>query len=900
MAVSDTNIQIQYANFSLGPQIGTFATIDTSNPATTQMLIKNNTGGLVASYFCDTNLTVDVTGLEYIGPSVTNPFTGATFFSFQRYSSSHIVIRRWELDADNSILELVDSISKTDAGVYSYDCNAFAVEHYLRSFDGDASPVPPHTNEIRINSKANISAGDEIWLGPSTDTDNVGAVEKLIVDSTYTDGLGDHWVVFTTDFTYEYVSGDDIWFAKNIYLFSDTFNGDSSVGAVYKLNAYTGANSGYANSNIFRFATAAAWNDYYNLPSFVRDNTIYHISPSLGYVIYRRHECWTNVEDDLVTLIPVVDLIFDDTEVFKLQDKVTYYSDDGGTLQTASWGEYNYHSDSQIPYSNSLKIWRFGGVARADSNIAPAGSQFNLACLLVDQRGFPVSGKEVQFYSDDPGESWNPADAKVTTDSDGYGELIFTSGSTTEDHIEISARAAGGDASVLGSQYIWCFMPIISKYEIEITQGPDSSPDDYEGIIHQFDDDFDTGPDRYEVRQIDDEFIFTTGTGDVYGHIKQLLKFDNPGGNWIGESRPGGQKRTIRQLQNFSSEVNPQQWDATSSGVGLGSPPSHYRVRAVDHRFRQIVDLDSEIRTSQLYQAHHRNEYLSTEESIDQFIFILEVSPAWYSVKNPIVQDIYLRITPFAYDLNQSTFIMRVKNDWVRNGNIYSTGWKNVTGQCTISTFGAPLGLEISYDPAPDTWEYNSRVWVWIQVYDEDPADPNLMDVVYWWSVIDDYSAPTITNQYPTPYAEDVNVDTSIRFDVLDSGYGVDPDSIALTIEGSLVSPLSMQVITNGYRVTYNPPSDFFYGQQVEIAIEAEDLNDNLVHDVYYFTIAESDGPYFHGAFPRKCAEGIIVDSKVSLQIYGVDHGIDTDSIIVKIDRKNREIKMIPIIYRLS
>jgi hypothetical protein len=210
------------------------------------------------------------------------------------------------------------------------------------------------------------------------------------------------------------------------------------------------------------------------------------------------------------------------------------------------------------------------------------------------------------------------------------------------------------------------------------------------------------------------------------------------------------------------------------------------------------------------------------------------------------------------------------------------------------------LGLQIEYDPAPDTWEYNSRVYVWIQVYDQDPVSPNLMDVVYWWTVIDDYNAPTITNQYPTPYSENVNVDTNIQFDVLDSGYGVDQDSIQLTIEGSLVSPLSFETITNGYRVTYNPPSDFFYGQQVEIAIEAEDLNDNLAHDVYNFTVAESDGPYFHGAFPRKCAEGIIVDSKVMLQIYGIDHGIDTDSIIVKIDRKNREIKMIPIIYRLS
>jgi len=432
-------------------------------------------------------------------------------------------------------------------------------------------------------------------------------------------------------------------------------------------------------------------------------------------------------------------------------------------------------------------------------------------------------------------------------------------------------------------------MPIISMYELE-SEGP--------VLIHQFDDDFDT--ERYAIKQIDDEFVFSTGVGDVYGHIKQLLKFNNPGGHWVGGAPPSGDKRLIRQLQNFVSEVKPHQWDATSNGIALGTPPSHYRVREVDHRFRQIEELDSEMRMSQLRQAHHRSDYLSTEETLDQFIFIVEVLPPWYSIKNPIVQDIFLRISPFAYDLSQSTFIMRVKNDWTRDGNLYTTGWKNVTSSCVITTFGSPLGLQIEYDPAPDTWEYNSRVWVWFQVYDTDPAGANLMDVMYWWYVIDDYRAPTITNQYPQPFSTNVNIDTNIQFDVLDTGYGVDSASVALTIEGSLVEPLNFDVITDGYRVTYNPPSDFFYGQQVEIAIQVEDLNDNLAHDTYFFSTGESDGPFFHGAFPRKCAEGIIIDSKVMLQVYGIDHGIDTGSILVKIDRKTREIEIRPIIYRLS
>jgi len=884
MAISDTNVQMAYQNFSLGPQLGTFATLDTSNPTNSRLLIKNNTGALVASYDCSSNLTVDVTGLEYTGArNQIAAFDGATFFTFQRYTSSKIVIRRWEIDTGALLLRQKDTIVKTDVGVFGYDCNAFAVEHWQRTFAADAA----NDNKLEINSLQNIDPGDRLWLGPSSDTDNPGVVEEMTVDYTTTDGLGQHWVYFTADFNYEYVNGDPITFAKYIYVFTDHHPGDDR-GAIYKLDAYTGANINYAVDNIFRLVTGASWNDYYSVPTIFRDNMLLHISPSLGYVIIRAQNCWTNVEDDLVTLIPAVDLIFDDTEIFKLQEKVSYFSDDDGTVTTASWSDYNYHKDTHIQYSNSLKIWMIAG--HEAGNIAAAGSQIDIACILTSQYGFPVAGKEIQFYSDDPGGSWNPADGKVTTDANGYAELIFTLGINTSGHVEISARAPGGSAAVLGSQYIWCRMPIISMYDFTAEQAGDA------GLIHQFDDDFDTGPDRYMVKQVDDDYQFTTGQ---FGHIKQLLKFDNPGGNWVGTSRPGGTKRLIRQLQNFQSQVKPFQWDATSDGFTLGPPASHYRVREVGHYLRQLEELDSEIRISQLYQAFHIDEYLNTDETIDQFIFIIEVIPAWYSEKNPIVQDIFIRISPFAYDLNQSTFIMRVKNDWTRDGNLYTTGWKDVTNECVITPFGAPLGLQIEYDPAPDTWEYNSRVWVWFEVYDSDPT-PNLMDVMYWWYVIDDFRQPTITNQYPVPFATDVNIDTYIQFDVLDTGYGVDPDSITLTIEGSIVEPLTLTVITDGYRVRYDPPVNFFYGQKVEITIEAQDLNDNVARDSYYFTTGVSEGPWFHGAFPRKCAEGIIIDSIVMLQVYGLDHGIDTSSILVKIDRKTREIEMRPIIYRLS
>jgi hypothetical protein len=857
---------------------------------------------------------VDVTGLEYVGAKdLIAPFDGATFFTFQRYSSTQVVIRRWELDTGSLSLRLRDVISKTNIGVYKYDCNAFAVEHWRRTFAADAESVPPHTNEIQINSLNNIASGDILWLGPSTDTDNVGAVEDRVVDTAYTDGIGNHWVRFTTDFTYQYVSGDPITFAKYIYLFTDLHEVDGR-GAIYKLDAYSGSNINYAVSNTFRLVTAAAWNDYYNSPTIARDNMLFHIRTAVGYVINRAHDCWLNYEDDHVTLIPMRDLLIDGTEVFKLQEKQTTQDNDG-VLTTTTWSEYNYQKDTQSAYSNSLIIWVTAGTLTAESNIVLAGSKIKLACRLIDQRGFPIAGlgvENVTFYSDEVAGEFDPLDGKVETDLDGYAELYYTLGLTANGTIEISGRALGSDAANSGGLYIWCRMNLYALYEFETDDSSDF------GLIHQIAEEFSystgdpTDPQDIPfgaITQLSDDFTFDTGSGPhPYKHIRQHLKFTNPGGDWVGATMPTSDTTLLRQILALSSDYYIQQWSATSDVADvLGPPPCHPNLdpayRPADFlgmAIRQLEDFDSEYGLDQLRQAFHESAWLSTDETLNQFIFIVEVVPAWYSIKNPIIQYIYIKISPYAYDLDPNTFVMRVKNTWIRNNVNRSTGWKNVTSDCTITTYGSPIGLEVNYDPAPDTWEYNSRVYVWIQVYDTDPSGANLMDFVYWWDVIDDYRAPTITNQYPAPLSTNVDVDTYIQFDVLDSGLGIDQASIRLTVEGNLAEPLTYSVIANGYRVRYTPAADFFYDQRVELTMEVSDLNDNFAHDSYYFDTGSSSGPWFHGAFPRKCAEGIIIDSKVMLQVYGIDHGINTGTIVVKIDRKTREIEMVPIIYRLS
>lgn len=872
MALNDPNVQVAYPNISLGPQLGTYATMTWDN-----LIIKNNTGAIVATYSLSSNLTVDVVGLEYVSArDQTSAFDGATFFSLQHYSDTRAVIRRWEINTSSQSLDLKNTIIKNSGAFYQYDSNAFAVEHYERSFAAST----PSDNKLRINSLYRISSGDKLLLGPSTDTDNPGEVELMTVDYTYTDGGGNKWVVFTSNFSYEYVSSDPITFYKYIYIFTNDHQPDGR-GAVYRIDADTGVESESNQGVVFQDVTSAAWSDYFGLPVFTRYNHIFYLNHLIGYVIYRSHNCWLNIEDDHVTVIPMVDIVLDDVSIDKLQGKITLQND-SGDLGTTVWSEYNLHSDTVLPYSNILSIW-VDGDTEAQRSILLPNETVALEARLENQYGFPLNSVEVSFFvNGDPGGAFNPADGKVTTDTNGYARITYTTGINATGTINFTARVPGADGNS-GGAYIWGGVDVYIIEDVTDQRRLSQVPTTYSASAHM-------------VKQISSTFAHDNPSG--FAHIRQLKTLKNP--------RTGSDKRTIRQLQNFQSSRPLQTWFASGDGGGLGYPLVYPRTEGDTEldppflRFRQLEEFESTMFFSQLYQAHHEADPLSTTVGLDQFFFVIEAIPPWYSEKNPIVQYIYLRITPFAYDLDQSSFRILVRNTWTRGGTNYDTGWSDVTGDSTITTFGSPLGLQINYDPDPNTWEYDSRVWVRFYVYDTDPGGGNLMDVTYWFDIIPDFRGPTIQNHSPARYESNVERDTNVSFDVVDYGVGVDPDALEVSFDGVIVEPWTATTISGGYHFEYNPPEDFYYEKEVSVTIDAYDLNGNRTHETYYFTVGESSGPWYHGAYPLKCAEGIVHDSRVELQLYAIDHGIDTTTILVKVDRENREFVMYPIVYRLS
>jgi len=876
MALSDPNVQITYPNVSLGAQLGTYATMTWND-----LVIKNNTGAIVATYNLSSNLTVDVVGLEYVSArDQLSTFDGATFFSLQHYSDTRAVIRRWEINNSSQSLDLKNTIIKDSVAAYKYNCQAFAVEHHERSVAVSTSS----DNKLRINSLSRISSGDKLLLGPSTDTDNPGETELMTVDYTYTDGGGNKWVVFTADFNYEYVAGDPITFYKYIYTFTNDHTVDGR-GAIYRLHPETGAPSESNQGIVFQDVSAAAWSNFYGMPVIARYNHLFYINHLLGYVVYRSHNCWQNIEDDLYTVTPIVDLVIDDNEINRLQNKITL-QDGSGNPSTTTWSEYNFHDDTALQYSCTLGIWG-DGYTEIERRLLKKNETVALEARLKSQYGFPLVGYTVYFSSDDVSGEFNPITGQAVTDNQGFARVTYNTGISPAQTINITAYTTGGDGNFgddPNSDRVFAELKLFTVSDIEY-----ETPK-----IKQISTTY--SMQAYMIKQVSSTFSHNNTSN--FGHIKQIVNVRNP--------QIGSNKKTIKQLQSFQSSKPIQTWFASGDGGGLGYPLVYPRTEGGAEldppflRFRQIEEFNSTMRFSQLYQAHHEADMLSTTEGIDQFFFVIEAVPPWYSEKNPTVQTIYLRISPFAFDLQQSTFHILVRNTWTRGTTNYDTGWSDVTSECTITPFGSPLGLTIYYNPAPNTWEYDSRVWVRFYVYDSDPSGNNLMDVTYWFDIIPDYRGPEIINHYPERYASNVEVDTNIRFDVVDYGAGVDPDALEVSIEGVLVEPWTATTISGGYRFEHNPSTDFYYGQEVSITIDAYDLNGNNTHQTYYFTVGESSGPWYHGAYPLKCAEGVVHDSEIMLQLYAIDHGINTTTILVKVDRENREFIMYPIVYRLS
>jgi hypothetical protein len=883
------NIQVNYKNFCIAPTAGHFASVDDVNDL---LVLKNSSGDLIHNYSLNTGVS-EIKSIEYPGPrglglSQSQLGTDLPFFTLEHNSSTQCTIREWRLDATGSTLDLENTIIKNSSGSYYFDCYDMAVEYYHTDFD---TPTATGIGKIQLSSYSNLEIGDRVLLGPSGDVTNQFATEWAEITSisggwAYIDSLTSPG---TTPPLYEYASSDDVSFVKYIYLFSNIgYGNDISKGCLYKLNPYDGTIIEYYNSAIYHNNnqpsdfSAAAWSLDYDAIGFVKGSNLLYVDPNNNYEI-SKSQALTNINSDEATLLPIYDVVFDDNNIYRLQDKITLLDNDGNKV-TSSWATYNYHRDSIVPYTLSLDI-------TAD----PDGVLMNLDTITLkvvvrDNFGVGLSAKTVYFYvSGDATGYFTPINAQATTDSNGAAQIIYTTdgsmaGADTEIAV-ITAKTDGGstDLGIAGySGWIWGNLDLIlnHKFTAEIISGD---------IIQK---PTLISSDPFTPSTVDDELKSITllrqwEDVECGVHLNQLSKFQFPGGAWVGSSAPASAVKIIKQLEHFSSDVIAEQIESTFEN---------------ELPVKQIKEESDAFQLSQTYVSRHLTSGHKDDVTINQFKFIEDAIPPFWSEKNSIDTNIWVRLRPYGFDLNQSSLVFKVKEISYAG----DTGYIDVTSLCTVTTFdagGGLIGLDILYDPAT-SFHHNGVIYVYIEVYDTAPT-PNIIITEYWFKIIADYKAPYITNESPAREAEDVSRDATISFDVVDTGVGVDISTLEFYLNDRWKVP-TITTISGGYHVSYTPTASPYYGETAEVGVKVKDASDfqNTLYDMWRFYYVGSTGPWIDrdSFYPGSCREGVSrKQTDISVNVYGIDDtSVDRQSIIVFIGGKERNVKIRPIIYRVN
>jgi hypothetical protein len=863
------NIDFKYGNFCIAPITSTFGSIDTTNAAAV-MQIRNSSGAVQGNYTLNPtipqNSTVD--SFIYTGPTNTSSLSdGMPFFTLQRVDDSNCTIKRWELNNTSNRLDLVQTLNITDSGSDNFDCYTASLEHYNTGF---SAPTASGTGYINVSSTARMVVGDTIYLGPSSHANNINAFEMVLITAI----SGSRVDIVTTISggpsapSNYYNSYDPITYYKDILLFSNIGDsGDTTKGTLFRLNATSGAVMDKHSSGLYKDVIASRYGiPYTNTVAFIKSSNILYVD--IDDFEIKKSQSILNTKSDNMTAIITYDIDFTNTVVYRLQ-KETTLRNDNGTQSDYTWANYNYQQDSIIPYVDSLAMWS------APTSTLHNQEQTTVYALVRDQYGNTLPGIVVFFdkVSGDSSGNYDDINKQDTTDSSGIASLTYTSGwydpniaDSCCDIILLTTRAAGS-STYTGSQYIWgnLSLDLLKKY-IHVT---------YPGVITQK---LDTVGCTTILKQLVGLYITYI--------LKSLSKFWFPGGD--GDyPLPAGNAPLIKQILDFTSTSKFMQAEDFESIILL----------------EQLPTKTDTLQLSQTYISRHMSSGNKDAVTINQFRFLIDAIPKFWSEKNSVDTTVWIRLAPFGYDLDAASLSFKVREVSYAG----DTGFIEYadTANIVVNTYdagGGLLGLDITVTPIA-FFHSNAVVYVYIVLYDKAPI-PNRIMIDYWFKTIADYKAPFITNELPARESLDVPVDTDIEFDLLDLNVGVDISSLEFYVNNRRKIP-TVTTIAQGYHIKYTPEINFHFGQTVEVAIRVKDASDqaNYLFDTYRFHCVASSGPWFdlESLSPAACKSGVYRKlGEVSINVYAIDDaGIDIESITLDVDRHRVNISTRPIILRI-
>jgi hypothetical protein len=386
------------------------------------LIVKTDDGTQAYSYPLDTTISNEVVSLEY---------DGYNFWSLENPNGTDIIIRRWNIE--NYVLQLRNTFEKLGDGSYTWDSTAMTIQHYHLEFSGNE---PAGQAALSVTTGGNfdlpteLSSGMTAYLGPNSS----GQMEAISVNS-----VGANVINVNGTTTYAYQTGDPISFYSRIWLFNNFDGIDNSTGALYQLNAYTGAYQAKYAGGEYQDVLACTFFDMSptfgagsNSIAYIKATNMIFLDPndlnnSFGSMTM------DNLHEDQDETLPVFDVTIEGVNVYRLQLRATYY----GTTYIFAGSNYSYQLSTLEPFITSISL-------RVNPAILPAdgASKSTITAIVRDQFNRPISGKSVYFTDDDPDGEILPPNPK-TTDANGEASTQYQAGNEARE-VKITATAEQG------------------------------------------------------------------------------------------------------------------------------------------------------------------------------------------------------------------------------------------------------------------------------------------------------------------------------------------------------------------------------------------------------------------------------------------------------------------------
>lgn len=808
------------------------------------------------------DLVNELVNFEYVGPKYLNDVPeGMPLYTLEKYSDSLCVISLWRLHKSTSVLNLKKTFMYSDAGDFHYNALSFSAEHYSVQLSDHA--VEGSTT-FEVSDASMITSGMELFLGPSASSLNPGATEYATVVTV----VG-NTVRVNSRLRYRHLSGEPVSFCKHLYLFSGvSYGGSSDKGTIYKIDPRTGAIISFDSAGLYSKVSATRWCPYNTCIAAICENNAIFISPYDGYTNWKSMYLSNAVEyDGILSTIQVHDIVFDGAEVYKLTSQICLV-DDYGESAIYSWDDtYNFTKTTMLPFTCTVSSQctnkvLIGQYCRTTVNVH-----------VSDQYGVGLRDVGVRFYmnteeSYDTGAVFDPATAYMVTDANGDVSIDYVSGSAYNGYLSIKCKADKG-SPYTGSAYVWSRAHIYTMTSVN--------------------------PLYYYIPSV-------AGKSSInyIQPIKDPVKCDVKAYNKTYFNHWNGDVATLQPTFDDTMMYKILQES--------GKTFENSVIQAADRSVSVYVDSitsSASVYMSQLKMAGHSywvngvHSYdLTTNTSANQFIFVEDAIPQFFSHKNNRDTDIWLRLRPSSSSLNADSVRLFIS---FYSDKLYSANVEKPVSTTYFDAGSGLLGVEVLYTNDVQ-FDYNSVVRVRIELYDTSYV-PNFVYVDYWFNVIQDFNLPYLENISPALESVLTSDDVFISFDVKDAGSGINPESIEVFLNSISVHPDTITRIDD-YHYTFSSyiGDKLIYGKDYSVQIIVEDMSGNRLNYRYKFYTAPSDNNLFIDLHPNACDMGLDRFESVKSIILNGGGGVDVGSIRLQVLDKDvtDKSKVTPIIYRIS